>query len=65
MSVRMHTRSRNVYIENLELDLVVLFFNIIIFGLIYKESLSMFIFLEINIFTISKNHTITHSLIEN
>lgn len=65
MSVRMHTRSRNIYIENLELDLVVLFFNIIIFGLIYKESLSMFILLEINIFTISKNHTITDSLIEN
>lgn len=64
MSVRMHTRSRNIYIENLELDLVVLFFNIIIFGLIYKESLSMFILLEINIFTISKNHTITDSLIE-
>lgn len=61
----MHTRRRNIYIENLELDLVVLFFNIIIFGLIYKESLSMFILLEINIFTISKNHTITDSFIEN
>lgn len=55
MPIRIQTRSRKL--ENLELNSLALFLILYLFhyfGLIYKEYLSMFTFLEMNIFTISK-----------